>query len=50
MIYPKQSRENLMDNSTLSVWFIEEKAGIRLQIKLPFVQLNGSKSVALLNN
>ena len=50
-IYPKASRENLEGYSTLSVWFIEEKRWNTITSKeLPFVQLNGSKSVALLYN
>ena len=50
-IYPKASRENLNGYSTLSVWFIEEKRWNTItNKKLPFVQLNGSKSAALLYN
>ena len=50
-IYPKVKRENLDGYSTLSVWFIEEKRWNTITNKeLPFVQLNGSKSVALIYN
>ena len=50
-IYPKAKRENLDGYSTLSVWFIEEKRWNTITNKeLPFVQLNGSKSVALIYN
>ena len=50
-IYPKAKRENLDGYSTLSVWFIEERRWNTITNKeLPFVQLNGSKSVALIYN
>lgn len=50
-IYPKAKRGNLDGYSTLSVWFTEENRWNTITNKeLPLVQVNGSKSVALIYN
>ncbi|MBY0487801.1 MAG: prolyl oligopeptidase family serine peptidase, partial [Flavobacteriaceae bacterium] len=50
-IYPKAKKENIEEFSRLVVWFIDE--GRFLQITdntMPYVQLNGDKSVAMIYN
>ena len=47
-IYPKAKRENMEYYSRLAVWFHEENRFLEITNKdLPYVQLNGTKTVAL---